>query len=146
MGTHATRTSIANAPAAISAAMSPPDTVNPFQPGIGHPVGYASHLADPTRPVTVGHGRDVRNVITETTRPAQLGADTAPAADSYVHLRVCVAGRRSMRSNTERPTSVGAQPAGGDARVDGVVGSIRPGSVVGGGGPAQADAVTIRFI
>jgi len=55
-------------------------------------------------------------VITETTRPAQLGADTAPAADSYVHLRVCVAGRRSMRSNTERPTSVGAQPGGGDAR------------------------------
>lgn len=51
-----------------------------------------------------------------------------------------------MRSNKEMPTSVGAQPAGGDARVAGVVGSTRPGSVVGGGGNAQADVVTITFI
>lgn len=51
-----------------------------------------------------------------------------------------------MRSNTEIPTSVGAQPAGGEACVDGVVGSTRPGSVVGGGGAAQADVVIITFI
>ena len=51
-----------------------------------------------------------------------------------------------MRSNTEMSTVVGAQPAGGDARADGVVGSTSPGSVVGGGGPAQADVVTITFI
>ena len=51
-----------------------------------------------------------------------------------------------MRSKTEMLTSVGAQPAGGEARVDGVIGSTRPGSVVGGGGAAQADWVTITFI
>jgi hypothetical protein len=51
-----------------------------------------------------------------------------------------------MRSNTEMPTSVGAQPAGGEAGADGVVGSTSPGSVVGGGGAAQADIVTMTFI
>ena len=59
---------------------------------------------------------------------------------------VFVAGRRSMRSNTEMSTVVGAQPAGGDARVDGAAGSTKPGSVVGGGGAAQVDSVTITFI
>jgi hypothetical protein len=43
-------------------------------------------------------------------------------------------------------TIVGAQPAGGDARVDGVDGSMRPGSVDGGGDPAHADGVTNTFI
>jgi hypothetical protein len=43
-------------------------------------------------------------------------------------------------------TEVGAHPGGGEARGAGVVGSTRPGSVVGGGGAAHADVVTITFI